>query len=178
MVVGGNTFTSSALEFAAGVVIDQRAMVGFRLEDGHYLLTVALFDESNEPIVQIKDNWLAYSVEPWDIEFVGSKLTIRSGYRKIFIEILFEVPDKITLIRGRLLLNGVELYIRPTFIYVINSRQLIDHYSSDNVTVGLNLGEPLNVNVGVHLGNLPRYNIDREAAIRALRGKLEKMKGL
>ena len=42
--------------FTAPVIVDDTPIVLFRMEDGHLLLTVQLFDEDNEMLVQILDN--------------------------------------------------------------------------------------------------------------------------
>ena len=47
MVIGENTFTASRSN-VAGIVIDEVPIVGFRFEDGRYLLHLKLFDELNE----------------------------------------------------------------------------------------------------------------------------------
>ena len=42
-----------------------------RAEDERLLLTVQLFNENNELLVQVLDNELVYSADQWDVEFVG-----------------------------------------------------------------------------------------------------------
>ena len=84
--IGSNWFFPAPGRRAATVFIDNVALIGLRIEDGQYLLNMGLFDEFNNPILAVIDNALEFSVDPWDIQFVGRVLTIRSAARKIFIE--------------------------------------------------------------------------------------------
>jgi trigger factor len=123
--IGSNVLTAPMMSDLVAVQVDGEPLVGFRFEDDHYLLNVLLFNEVNEPVLQILDNELIYSAEPWDIELVGTRLTVRAAARKIFIDIVFEPPATVRFLRGRLLLNGIELYIQPTFILLVNTGELI-----------------------------------------------------
>ena len=47
-------------------------LISFRISDGQLLLSLLLFDESNNVILQVVDNELSFVPDPWDIEFVGN----------------------------------------------------------------------------------------------------------
>ncbi|MEX2621051.1 MAG: HNH endonuclease signature motif containing protein [Egibacteraceae bacterium] len=164
--VGSNQVTSSTAADCAAVLVDGVPLVAFRFEDGHYLLNVMLFDEQNELVLRILDNELVYVPTPWDIEFVGTRLIIRSAARNIFIDIKFEPPARVVLDRGRLLLNGVELIIRPDYLLLVNNRGLFRENTAVNVPVTFNLGvDGRDVPSAVRCPAIPRYGVNREEAL-------------
>lgn len=59
-----------------------------------------------------------YSAYLWDIEFVAKKITIRTKSRVILIEIEFCPPDKIKILRGKMLCNGVEVAINKNDVSI------------------------------------------------------------
>lgn len=97
----------------APVVVDDTPIVLFRMQDGHLLLTVQLFDEDNEMLVQILDNELVYSIDQWDVQFEGLQLTVRAAHREIFVRMRFEPPSRVEIDRGHIWRNGVEMEIWP-----------------------------------------------------------------
>jgi HNH endonuclease len=103
----------------APLVVDDTPIVLFRMQDGHLLLTVQLFDESNEMLVQILDNELVYSVDHWDVQFEGLQLTVRAAYREIFVRMRFEPPSRVEISRGHIWRNGVEMEIWPDKLIVL-----------------------------------------------------------
>ncbi|WP_198036129.1 hypothetical protein [Salegentibacter sp. T436] len=148
------------------LLIDNTPLIGIILADGHFLLNVILFDEFNNPILRIKNNQLLYSVNPWDIQLVGTKLTIREAQRKILIEINFEPPNKIKIQKGRFLYNGVEILIRPENILVINNGIIVSKCKATNCHGGLIIGDQ-SENIGgfMKIGGINRYLGDRKDAL-------------
>lgn len=122
------------------LVIDNIPVVGFILGDNHLLLNVIIFDEFNLPVLHIKNNQLFYSTSPWDIQLVGTKLTIREAERKILIEFIFEPPNKVTITRGRFLLNGIEVIIKDGGINVTNG-PIIRNIRLHGINGGIILGQ-------------------------------------
>lgn len=100
------------------LVIDNIPLIGFVLADDHLLLNLVIFDEFNLPVLQIRNNQLFYSISAWDIQLVGTVLTVREAERKILVEIKFDPPNRVSITRGRFLLNGVEVIIRKDEIKV------------------------------------------------------------
>jgi len=176
--IGGNSFTcedhGNGIAIAP-IFIDGQPLVSLVLQDGHLLLNIVVFDEFNIPILHINNNQLLYSVEPWDIQLVGTKLTIREGHRKILIEIEFLPPDKVKINRGRFLRNGVEVLVRPTHIFVPNNGNFIKGCTALDCPGGLVIGEP---SIGGFLGILkvPRYLEDRSVVLGREREVLKEMK--
>lgn len=175
--IGGNSFTCEDQGYGTTMItlsVDGKPLIEFRLADGHLLLNLVVFDEFNAPILHIKNNHLFYSTEPWDIQLVGTKLTIREAHRKIFIEFDFRPPNKVIINRGRFLRNGVEILIRPTNILVTNNAMLISGCSANNCYGGLIIGHHLNPIRGfMALNSIPRYLGDNSEALKFERESLE-----
>jgi hypothetical protein len=165
--VGGNLVVASTSGDVVAIMIDANPLIGFRFEDGHYLLNCVLFGACNEPLVRIKDSELVYSTEPWDIEWIGTRLTIPAAARKIFVEIRFEPPNLVVFERGRILFNGVELFLRPAYLLVVNNTTLMRGCSAQGCAVALNIGEdPVGYPSAFRIAGVPRYEVDRQAALR------------
>lgn len=170
IVVGSNSFTCKDQGYGTIMVpvsVDGTPLIGLIIADGHLLLNLVVFDEFNQPVLHIKNNQLFYSVSPWDIQLVGTTLTIREAHRQILIELEFCPPNKVVINRGRLLRNGVEILIRPTNILVTNNSMFISNSRAHNCHGGLIIGhhdQPLSGFMAV--GNIPRYLGDRTEALR------------
>jgi trigger factor len=167
--IGGNRFTCEDHGYGTILVpisIDDVALVGFILTDGHLLLNLAVFDEFNALVLQIKNNQLFYANIPWDIQLVGTRLTIREAHRKVLLEIDFTPPNSISISRGRFLRNGVEVLVRPDGVLVTNNSILIRGCHAHNCGAGLMLGPHTNNMSGMfYLEQIPRYLGDRKAAL-------------
>ncbi|MFZ5842563.1 MAG: cell division protein [Pseudomonadota bacterium] len=170
IIVGSNSFTCHDQgdgTIMVPVSVDGTPLIGLILADGHLLLNLVVFDEFNQPVLHIKNNQLFYSVSPWDIELVGTTLTVREAHRRILIEIKFFPPNRVVINRGRLLRNGVEILIRPTNILVTNNATVISGCRAQNCHGGLVIGyhdRPLSGFMA--LGCVPRYLGDRTEALR------------
>jgi hypothetical protein len=121
-------------------MMDDLVVVGFRFEDGHYLLHVNLFDDNNERVLAITDNELVYSVDPWDVELVGTRLVIRVASRDILVDIRFDPPDRISFTRGRMLYSGIELLIHPEYVLVVNTGNVMSRGTVAGCNAGLVVG--------------------------------------
>ncbi|RJS95419.1 HNH endonuclease signature motif containing protein [Salinisphaera sp. Q1T1-3] len=169
VTVGGNRFSCADQGYGTVMVplsVDGIPLIGLVVADGHLLLNVVVFNEFNEPVLHIKNNQLYYSTSPWDIQLVGTKLTIREWRSKILIELQFSPPNEIHVLRGRLLCNGVEVLIRPTHVLVTNNSSLISGCSAINCHGGLIIGHhsrPMSGFFGME--SVPRYLGDRSAAL-------------
>lgn len=95
------------------LLVDDIPIVAFMRQDERLLLTVQLFGEQNEHVVQVLDNELVYSVEPWDIEMESRRLTIRNAPRDIFVSIEFTPPSLVDIQRGHFYCNGYEFRAAP-----------------------------------------------------------------
>ena len=167
--IGGNSFTCEDKGYGTAMVpisVDGTPLIGLILADGHFLLNVVVFDEFNHPVLHIKNNQLYYSTSPWDIQLVGTTLTIREAHRKILLEFDFQPPNKVVVRRGRFLRNGVEILIRPENILVTNNSIVVSGYSGRNCFGGLIIGHhEKNMGGFLVIGNVSRYLGDRKDAL-------------
>jgi hypothetical protein len=168
--IGSNTFTCQDQGYGTAMVpisVDGTPLIGLILADGHLLLNLVIFDEFNSPVLHIKNNQLYYSTESWDIQLVGTTLTVREAHRKILIEIKFCPPNKVIINRGRFLRNGVEILVRPKNILITNNSFLISGNSVTNCFGGLIIGhhdKPIGGFMAI--GGIPRYLGDRKEALK------------
>jgi len=177
VIIGDNLFTTKDEgygTFQVPLSIDMTPMIGFIMADGHLLLNLNLFDEFNNLVLQIKDNQLRQSVSPWDICLAGRNLTIKEATRKILVELIFEVPNTIRVKRGRFLLNGVEIIIRPNHLLITNSKTLVSGCTVLCVPYGVVIGPlPTGAACCWHIGDVTRYQGDNSEALRWARENIE-----
>jgi hypothetical protein len=177
--IGGNSFTCQDQGYGTAMVpisVDGTPLIGIILADGHLLLNIVIFDEFNEPILHIKNNQLYYSTSPWDIQLVGTSLTVREAHRKILLEIEFHPPSKIVINRGRFLKNGVEILVRPTNVLVTNNSTLLSGNHAHNCYGGLIIGHHDNPIGGfMALGGIPRYLGNRKEALKFEKESLSRL---
>ncbi len=168
--IGSNTFTCEEQGYGTAMVpisVDGTPLIGLILADGHLLLNLVIFDEFNTPVLQIKNNQLFFSTDPWDIQLIGTTLTVREAHRKILIEINFQPPNKVVINRGRFLRNGVEILVRPNNILVTNNAMVISGSHAHNCNGGLLIGHHENQMGGfMAIGGVPRYLGDRREALK------------
>lgn len=145
-VIGGNTFSSRLRDadhatIAIAISVDDFDLIRFRIDrSGGLFLNANIFDENNLPLLVIHENALVYRTATWDIEFIGRTLTVREAARKILFEIEFKPPGEVVIERARLLCNGVEVLVRKSHVFVVNSQLLLIGCQSVNCDVGLQLG--------------------------------------
>lgn len=141
--IGGNTFSCKDQGYGTAMMpisVDGTPLIGLILADGHFLLNLVIFNEYNAPVLHIKNNQLIFKPVAWDIQLVGTVLTVRENHRKILIEIEFCPPNKVIFKRGRFLRNGVEILVRPTNILITNNSTIIKGCSAMNCLGGLIIG--------------------------------------
>jgi hypothetical protein len=183
-VVGGNTFSSRLRDHenatqAIAISIDDTDLLWFRIDhSGNLFLTANIFDENNLPLLVIRENELMYRPATWDVEFKGRKLTLREAARKILFEIEFKPPQEVAVERARLLCNGIEILVRRSHIFVVNSQQLLVKCKADNCDVGLQLGRNQRGLAAGFASNpeaLSRYHMLPEEVRRREREALKRM---
>jgi len=159
--IGTNVFSfrdeGYGTEFVA-LAIDDDPLISFRLDRGHWLLSLNVFDKNNDVILQITDNELIYSIVPWDIELVGHNLIIREAQREILVDLLFEPPSRIKIQRGHLLHNGIEIQIYQGYLQFMNNGMKMADCGTDGHTHGILLGNMTKPNRwGFHMPIRRRY---------------------
>jgi hypothetical protein len=145
IVIGGNSFCTKDAGYGTillPISVDGVPLLGFILGDGHLLLNLNVFDEYNCLLLQIKNNQIFYSTSPstWDVQLVGRNLVVRLAERKILIDIVFELPNRIVINRGRFLKNGVEILIRPDKLVLANNGTTFSSMKSNNRLGGILIG--------------------------------------
>ncbi len=163
VIIGSNRFRQrddGDDPFLIAVAVDGDVLVGFRLVDKHYFLNVLAFDEYNLRVLEIVDNVLSYSISPWDIQWVGRRLSFREEARGFLLEIQFNPPNQAHIQRGRLLRNGVEFRISPKEIVVNDGVGIsgMDFFGRWGVVVG----EPEGGNL--YMRRVNRYRRDASKA--------------
>lgn len=113
--IGTNHFffdKSSATKEMIAISIASHPIVWFNFEDGHLLLSLSIYDKNDDLALSIRDNEMIYTAKSWDITFVGTTLTIRSGLGKITL-VLDVSAEKRLISIDRALLNydGYELIL-------------------------------------------------------------------
>lgn len=180
VIIGSNSFTTEDKGEGTAVIpliIDGLGMLGFILSEGHLLLNMAIFNESNKLILQISNNQLLYSLSPWDIQFVGRKLIIREATKKILIELEFKVPNQIIIKRGRFLRNGIEFLVTPKFALITNNDTLLVGNKMINCVGGIVIGPgELAIPTMIRCEFVPRYFVDSKASLKWAREELKKHK--
>lgn len=170
VTIGGNIFTCKDAGYGTEMVplsVDGTPLIGLVLGDGHLLLNLVIFDEFNIPVLHIKNNQLFQSTIPWDIQLVGTTLTIREAHKKILAEIEFQPPNKIHIRRGRFLRNGLEILIRPENILITNNSMYITKNNANNCYGGLIIGHhEKNISGFMFVEKIPRYLGDRSKALQ------------
>lgn len=154
--IGANVFSfrdeGNGTEFIA-LAIDDDPLVSFRLEDGHWLLNLKVFDKNDDFLLQIIDNELTYSTILWDIELVGHNLVIREAQGKILIDLLFEPPSTIRVQRGHFLHHGIGVEIKQQeYFQVVNNRRKFAGCGTIGHTHAFLLGDIVKPNTwGMHI---------------------------
>jgi hypothetical protein len=108
-------FPLVAMGLLVPILVDDTPLLSFKVEEGRLLVSMQLFNRSNELLVQVVENELIYSVDSWDVEYIGNTLTVRHGLGDIFVRLEFDPEaDKIIINSGRIWRNGVEVVLGPT----------------------------------------------------------------
>ena len=111
--IGSNQFSSSAPMQPGGfatipISIDDTDILFVRIDNvGRLFLNLNIFDECNLHLLVVNENSLVFRRDVWDITFEGKVLTIRQASRNIFLEIEFCPPQRIRILRGRILCNTI-----------------------------------------------------------------------
>jgi hypothetical protein len=153
--------------FVQPIRVDGTPILGVRLEDSHYLLNLYIADETGRIVMTIVDNELVFSSWVWDVEFVGRRIIVREGLRKVLIDIEFNPPEGLRIRRGRLLWNRIELLITENWAAILNNRTLLSRVSVVGCSTGLALGaDNERSGAALRIGGIPRREWNRAEAIR------------
>jgi trigger factor len=101
----GNDFTPISL--------DGHPIFNFRIEDDQLLVSFVLLDLDGKPLLRIVDNELVLSTSNWDVEFLGSALTIRNGSGDIALALSFYPPSHVSVARLKMSTQIASIEITP-----------------------------------------------------------------
>lgn len=138
VTMGNNTFHGADDTDFVAAAIDGYPFLGFRLEDGVYLLQFRYHTADNKLALLIHDNELSFAADLWDVQWTANQLIIREKLREIILDIEFHPPNKVSINRGLLHWNGVKIEIKPDFVN--NGGRMFLAGSSARAGVGLLAG--------------------------------------
>lgn len=112
---GGNRFHGTLAEGEAISVVEMfgEVLLQFQVEDGHLLLTLRVYDKDDVLRLWIEENELAFRTDNYDVEWVKNRIVVRTGPRRIAIEVVLSPPNVLALPRGVLWRHGCFLRITP-----------------------------------------------------------------
>ncbi len=116
--IGPGTFVGMEKYLCAFLWRDEEVIAFNITDEGQLLLNVNLRDRSGNLTLSIINNEMVYSIDTWDVEYVGKTLTVRQALRDIMFELLFEPPSSISLTRATLVNDDVTIKISPSVIQV------------------------------------------------------------
>jgi hypothetical protein len=137
--------------FVVPLVIDNLPVVVLTLEEGNLLVTMQLLDSANRLLVSILRNELVYSVAPWDVTFIGRRLTVRTGARNVFAELRFDPPSGVAIERGRFYHNGIEVDVSTDGIRVPSFNSGASGFTLAEAMIGVTVGDGPDVRTGIRL---------------------------
>jgi trigger factor len=150
--------------------IDDQPLFWITNEDNHLLLSLRIHDSQGRLVLEISDNELVLNTNSWDIEVVGTRITIREAARNVLFDIRFRPPGTVIVSRGRFLYNGVEFLVTPKWCAILNiayflmNVRLLNYYA--DIVIGDSPNSPPTL---LRFVNVPRKGWDRAAAIRIIR---------
>lgn len=164
------------------IMIDNQALLAFKITNGNLFINYIVFNDFNEPVLIIKENEITYSASLWDIEFVGTTLTVREAAGQVLLKISFNPPTSINIVSARLLYNGVEVHFRENYIFNVNNNIFFGKINFNgymNFSTIFAFGAiPKNINgaIAIHIARIKRYNINRKESMAFLRKSIKNTK--
>lgn len=169
LVYGGRATGTRTV--AQAIRIDGEPLISVTLEDGHFLLSLAVYDRQGSLVLHIIDNELVLNLRSWDIEFVGKRLTVRQAARDILFDIVFKPPSTVMIQRGWILRNGVEIMILPDMLVVLNTLNYFIHTTIVAPTGLIIDDDRHDLHAAVAIDDVPREDWGRPEAIKWARAK-------
>lgn len=153
------------------LLIDDLPILHFsRMGGGGYSLNAVILDEDDEIVLTIIDNALTYSVGEWDIDWVGRTLTIREALKAIRLQLRFDPPNRVTVTRGVLRHNGIEVWVSEDGVFLPANNFLLSEAEAEDKDVLLSLGQDSARKPALlRLSNVSRDAFDRSAMSRESR---------
>lgn len=167
--VGNNFFWYGENELAAFgtprmeiLIIDGIPVLWFNFIDGSWLLNLTLYNNKNAAILEIRDNELVYSAEPWDISFIGTTLTVRSGRGAIILKLEVSPNEKsIYVHRASFRYNGYEIQATEKILGMPGTYSGLSscHYEGTYRFISCGNGDP----APVHFAGARTYEVEQQS---------------
>lgn len=157
--------------------IDGKPVISFTNDGGNILLNVEIRNDRKKTVLKVENSELVYTTDLWDIDWVGQTLTIRDGLREVILEMTLDPPDTISINRGTLHFNGVEINIGKDYIYCLNNRGFLTDCSVHGMGYGFAIGNPIpEGNCGIVISEVPRPVNNHNEALSYMRKKLKEIR--
>lgn len=123
ILIGGSTF--EIIDEGHGIfniplkVLGQ-PIIKVSLNNNEFFLDILLCDENDNVLLKVENNNVIYNIDVWDIEYTANRLIIRQASGKIFIDIVFEVPNKIYFKRGEFFYKGNNFKLKENQLLINN----------------------------------------------------------
>lgn len=116
--MGGLRFTPShtGVRMMAPIMINSHAPILFEMDHDELFLGIGLIDGDGRDVFRIERNELRFITDFWDVEFVGTRLTIREKSRIFFLELDFRPPHRVIVKRFSFECDGYAVRIEPKHI--------------------------------------------------------------
>lgn len=95
-------------------------IISINRADNMLLISAIVFDEQDRPLLQIEENELLYSLDNWDVTFIGNTLQINNGPQNVCLRMAFETPNKLIVERAKLYHRGHLIEVEGRNIRGIN----------------------------------------------------------
>lgn len=178
--LGNSVSTFTGLESGQSFspfAIDGQPVVSFTNDEGNILLNVEFRNELGDVILSINNSELVYSSGLWDVEWVGQTLTIRGGLRRILLQLTFSPPCMVSIDRGSLHYNGIEIEVGSDYVFCLNNYSYFSDCAVHGAGYGFALGDPVpHAPCGIVFSEIDRPVTDRDEAKRYMKQSLKKMR--
>jgi hypothetical protein len=109
--MGSSRILGSGGHDVVAIKMGDTPTLGFRWDGNRYLLWANLADSSGTVQLSIDDNELIHRADPYDVERIGNRLVLRSDRRQIFVELQFDAPNVVRVLRASFWHDGMQVKI-------------------------------------------------------------------
>lgn len=141
--MGNNNLTVSKNRKASALTVHGQSLLDFRIsEDGVLVLSLHLFDSTDESLLSIVDNEIDVStVKNWDITWEGTTIVVRRAPGKISLRVSYDLNARLVWVESaELWCQGEMIAVAPAVVSVRgNLIQECEGFDSD---ILICVGEP------------------------------------
>jgi len=130
------------------ILLDTVPVFGLRMNDGRLSIDLNPFPSLGRGL-KIVDNEIAVAPHWWDVEWIGTCLTIRLAPGEILFRMRFEPPSVVRIERALFIHNGLGVAVDDNGLAVLNTRARIGGLRFDGYRNGLAVGDQLPVEAAI-----------------------------